>query len=55
MDIEDSMMMYYRERVAEEIENCLYTPQDNDPVQIEQAKWFNFGLRYAVMIARHGL
>ena len=54
VDIEDSIENYYRNIIADEIvDSMLYRTQDDE--NIERVKWFNEGLRYASMIARHGL
>lgn len=53
-DIEDSIEIYYRNLIADEITDSLLH-SENDDSNIERVKWFNEGLRFAVMIARSGI
>lgn len=53
-DIEDSIEIYYRNRIADEITDSLLH-SENDDSNIERVKWFNEGLRFAAMIARSGV
>lgn len=44
----------YREEIADELENMLLSqrsPGDYD----ETIKWFNEGMKYAIMMIRHGM
>lgn len=53
-DIEDSIEIYYRNLIADEITDSLLH-SENDDSNIERVKWFNEGLRFAAMIARSGI
>ena len=52
-DIEDSMEKYYRQLIADDIENSLYRRHSEESVSDQQAYWFNNGMRMAAMIARY--
>lgn len=54
-DIEDGIEKYYRNIVADDIDNCLYATSSKDPDEMRQVYWFNQGLMFASMIARWGL
>jgi hypothetical protein len=54
MDIEDSIEKYYRNIIADNIDNCLYNSKSEDDEEQRQVYWFNQGLMYASMVARFG-
>jgi hypothetical protein len=51
-DLERDMEDYYRKKFALEIEDYIYNSIDkpND----EESRWFFNGMRYAMMLLRHG-
>jgi len=51
-DLERDMENYYRIKFALEIEDNIYNSKDN-PVD-EDSRWFFNGMRYAMMLLRHG-
>jgi len=53
-DIEDSMEKYYRNIIADDIDNCLYTSKSEDDEEQRQVYWFNQGMMLASMVARYG-
>lgn len=53
-DIEKSMEKYYRNIIADEIDNSLYASKSEDNEEQRQVYWFNQGMMLASMIARHG-
>lgn len=53
LDIEYQMIKYYREKIAQEIEDCLYA-ESEDKEYSDHTRWFNEGLRHAIIIARYG-
>ena len=53
-DIEDSIEIYYRHRIADEITDSLLHSQSDDD-NVERVRWFNEGMRFAAMIARSGV
>jgi len=52
-DIEDSIENYYRQLIADDIENSLYRRHSEESISNEQTYWFNNGMRMAAMIARY--
>ena len=52
-DIEDSIEQYYRQLIADDIDNSLYRRQSPESISDEQIYWFNNGMRMAAMIARY--
>lgn len=52
-DIEDSIENYYRQLIADDIENSLYRRHSEESISDQQAYWFNNGMRMAAMIARY--
>jgi hypothetical protein len=55
VDIEDGIEQYYRNLIADEIDDCLYNNRLEDEEEILKSRWFNEGMKYAGMIARFGL
>jgi hypothetical protein len=53
-DIEKSMENYYRQLIADDIDDSLYRRQSPESISDEQTYWFNNGMRMAAMIARYG-
>ena len=53
-DIEKSMEEYYRNIIADDIDNCLYTSKSEDDEEQRQVYWFNQGMMLASMVARYG-
>ena len=53
-DIEKSMEAYYRNIIADDIDNCLYTSKSKDEEEQRQVYWFNQGMMLASMVARYG-
>ncbi|MGA0233798.1 MAG: hypothetical protein ACO3MB_13110 [Saprospiraceae bacterium] len=53
-DIEKSMENYYRQLIADDIDNSLYRRNSPESISDEQIYWLNNGLRMAAMIARYG-
>ena len=53
-DIEKSMEKYYRNIIADDIDDCLYTSKSEDEEEKRQVYWFNQGMMLASMIARYG-
>ena len=53
-DIEDSIEKYYRNIIADDIDNCLYTSKSEDDEEQRQVYWFNQGMMLASMVARYG-
>jgi|DEB0MinimDraft_10_1074344.scaffolds.fasta_scaffold174880_2 hypothetical protein len=53
-DIEKSMENYYRQLIADDIDNSLYRRNSPESISDEQIYWFNNGMRMAAMIARYG-
>ena len=53
-DIEKSMEKYYRNIIADDIDNCLYTSKSEDEEEQRQVYWFNQGMMLASMVARYG-
>lgn len=53
-DIEKSMETYYRNIIADDIDNCLYTSKSEDEEEQRQVYWFNQGMMLASMVARYG-
>lgn len=53
-DIEDSIEKYYRNSIADDIDNCLYTSKSEDDEEQRQVYWFNQGMMLASMVARYG-
>jgi len=52
-DIEKSMENYYRQLIADDIDNSLYRRNSPESISDEQIYWFNNGMRMAAMIARY--
>lgn len=46
------MVRYYRELLAQELEDALLTENTGKDYD-ETIKWFNEGIRYAIMMLRH--
>ena len=55
MEIEDGIERYYRNLIADEIDDCLYNSRLENEEERQKARWFNEGMKYAGMIARFGL
>jgi len=53
LDIEDSMEKYYRQLIADDIEDSLYRRHSEESVSDQECYWFNNGMRMAAMIARY--
>ena len=53
-NIEDSIEKYYRNIIADDIDNCLYTSKSEDDEEQRQVYWFNQGMMLASMVARYG-
>jgi len=53
LDIEDSMEKYYRQLIADDIEDSLYRRHSEESVSDQESYWFNNGMRMAAMIARY--
>lgn len=53
-DIEKSMEKYYRNIIADDIDNCLYNSKSEDEEEQRQVYWFNQGMMLASMVARYG-
>ena len=53
LDIEDSMEKYYRQLIADDIEESLYRRHSEESISDQEAYWFNNGMRMAAMIARY--
>ena len=53
LDIEDSMEKYYRQLIADDIEDSLYRRHSEEAVSDQESYWFNNGMRMAAMIARY--
>jgi len=53
-DIEKSMENYYRQLIADDIDDSLYRRHSEESISDEQIYWFNNGMRMAAMIARYG-
>lgn len=53
-DIENSIEKYYRNSIADDIDNCLYTSKSEDDEEQRQVYWFNQGMMLASMVARYG-
>lgn len=53
-DIEKSMEKYYRNIIADDIDNCLYSSKSEDEEEQRQVYWFNQGMMLASMVARYG-
>ena len=51
-DLERDMEDYYRKKFALEIEDYIYNSIDNP--NDEESRWFFNGMRYAMMLLRHG-
>ena len=52
-DIEKSMENYYRQLIADDIEDSLYRRHSEESVSDQESYWFNNGMRMAAMIARY--
>ena len=48
MDLNHEIEKYWREKFADELEDCIMTRQDDD-----QSRWFNEGIRYSSMYIRY--
>ena len=48
MDLNHEIEKYWRNKFADELEECIMTHQDDD-----QSKWFNEGIRYSSMYIRY--
>lgn len=53
-DIDDMIGKYYREKMAQELEESLFSKFAGNDYE-QETKWFNQGLRYAIIIIRHGI
>ena len=53
-DEPDLVGAYYREQIAQEVEQALFSQFAGNEYE-DQTKWFNQGLRYAIIIIRHGI
>ena len=53
LNIEDSMEKYYRQLIADDIEESLYRRHSEESISDQEAYWFNNGMRMAAMIARY--
>ena len=51
-DLERDMEDYYRKKFALEIEDYIYNSIDNP--NDEESRWFFNGMRYSMMLLRHG-
>jgi len=54
MDIEDSIEKYYRQLIADDIDESLYRSISESDEEQQQVYWFNQGMQLAAMIARYG-
>jgi len=52
-NVDDLIGNYYREQIAQELEQSLFSQYVSNEFE-EQTKWFNQGLRYAIILIRHG-
>ena len=52
-DIEQSIEDYYRNIIANDIEDSLYSRHSQESISDKETYWFNCGMRMAAMIARH--
>jgi hypothetical protein len=53
-NVDDLIGNYYRELIAQELEQSLFSEFSGRDDE-EQTKWFNQGLRYAIILVRHGI
>ena len=53
-NVDDLIGKYYREQIAQELEQSLFSEFAGKDYE-EQTKWFNQGLRYAIILIRHGM